>query len=73
MYQLKKNILPIVLPSMVEAENFSEHPRMVYSSLVSKLGLNLRKKLIKFCIKYITLCYAVAATLLLRKFRIKEL
>jgi hypothetical protein len=27
MYQLKKKkILPIVLPSMVEAENFSDHP-----------------------------------------------
>ena len=26
MYQLRKIILPIVLPSMVEAENFSDHP-----------------------------------------------
>jgi len=27
MYQLRvKKILPIVLPSMVEAENFSDHP-----------------------------------------------
>jgi len=28
MYQLKKKILPILLPSMVEAENFSDHPRI---------------------------------------------
>jgi hypothetical protein len=26
MYQLRKKILPIVLPCMVEAENFSDHP-----------------------------------------------
>jgi alpha-D-ribose 1-methylphosphonate 5-phosphate C-P lyase len=26
MYQLRKKILPIVLPSMVQAENFSGHP-----------------------------------------------
>jgi len=25
-----KKILPIVLPSMVEAEKFSDHPRMSY-------------------------------------------
>jgi len=24
----KKNVLPILLPSMVEAENFSDHPRI---------------------------------------------
>jgi len=29
MYQLRgKKILPILLPSMVEAENFSDHPRI---------------------------------------------
>jgi len=27
MYQLREKILPIVLTSMVEAENFSDHPR----------------------------------------------
>jgi len=27
-YQLRKKILPILLPSMVEAENFSDHPRI---------------------------------------------
>ena len=27
MYQLRKKNLPILLPSMVEAENFSDHPR----------------------------------------------
>jgi len=27
MYQLKKKTLPILLPSVVEAENFSDHPR----------------------------------------------
>jgi len=26
----KKKILPIVLPSMVEAEKFSDHPRTLY-------------------------------------------
>jgi len=26
-----KKILPIVLPSIVEAENFSDHPRSVYN------------------------------------------
>jgi len=26
-YQLRKKILPIVLPFLVEAENFSDHPR----------------------------------------------
>jgi hypothetical protein len=26
MYQLKKKVLPIFLPSIVEAENFSDHP-----------------------------------------------
>jgi len=29
MYQLKKKILQILLPSMVEAKNFSDHPRNV--------------------------------------------
>jgi hypothetical protein len=28
MYQLGGKILPIVLPPMVEAENFSDHPRI---------------------------------------------
>ena len=27
MYQLRKEILPIVLPSMVEAKNILDHPR----------------------------------------------
>jgi hypothetical protein len=34
-YQLrkkKKKILPIVLPPMVEAENFSDHPRITYTA-----------------------------------------
>jgi len=32
MYQLRKKILPILVPSMVEAENFSDHPlRCPYS------------------------------------------
>jgi len=29
MHQFRKKILPIVLPSMVEAEKFSDHPRMM--------------------------------------------
>jgi len=28
MYQLRGKILPIVLPNMVEAENFPGHPRL---------------------------------------------
>jgi hypothetical protein len=34
-YQLMKKILPIVLPSTVEAENFLDHPRnMPYKFVV---------------------------------------
>jgi hypothetical protein len=31
MYQLRKKVLPIELPSMVEAENFSNHQRISFS------------------------------------------
>jgi len=34
---LGKKILPIVLPSMVEAENFSDHPRITLISDSTKL------------------------------------
>jgi len=30
MYHLRKKILPIVLTSMVDAENFSDHPPTVH-------------------------------------------
>jgi len=33
MYQLRKKILPILLPSIVEAENFSDHPRTAVQTL----------------------------------------
>jgi len=29
MHELRKKILPIALPSMIEAEKFSDHPRKV--------------------------------------------
>jgi len=32
MYQRRKKILPMVLPSMVEAEEFSDHPRLSQDS-----------------------------------------
>jgi len=32
---LEKKILPILLPSMVEAENFSDHPRKIVRGLQS--------------------------------------
>ena len=36
MYQLRgKKILPILLPSMVEAKNFSDHPRTKFAGLVT--------------------------------------
>jgi len=38
MYQLRKKILPILLPYMVEAENFSDHPRKVVSTRQLLLG-----------------------------------
>jgi len=39
MYQLrKKKILPIVLPSVVEAENFSDHPTYLPSVLMVNIG-----------------------------------
>jgi hypothetical protein len=34
---LRKTILPIVLPSMVEAENFSDHPRTERQTDMTKL------------------------------------
>jgi len=40
MYQLRrKKILPIVLPSMVEDENFSDHPRTNNSNTRSEMAI----------------------------------
>jgi hypothetical protein len=39
---LEKKILLIVLPSMVKAEKFSDHPRMefrIFAALITKIGL----------------------------------
>jgi len=38
MYQLRKKIFPIVLPSMVEAENFSDHPHYLIEWLATLHG-----------------------------------
>jgi len=40
MYQLRKQILPIVLPSMVEAETLSDYPRILWKS-VKKMKVSL--------------------------------
>jgi len=39
MYQLRENILPIVLPSMFEAENFSDHPR-IYVEILFNMNMH---------------------------------
>jgi len=44
MYQLREKILPIVVPSMVEAENFSDHPRTGCHSNI-RVGLDLEPKM----------------------------
>jgi len=38
---LRKKIFPIVLPSMVEAENFSDHPRTIIQHLSGPVGAGL--------------------------------
>jgi len=47
MYQLREKILPVLLPSMVEAENLSDHPRIRHndSDLISMLWISEGNKL----------------------------
>ena len=53
MYQLrKKKILPIVLPSMFEADNFSDHPRISYLTKWLRKYLCLGKLRTKIFIKF---------------------